>query len=113
MLGLLLIYFIGKNFYELADDYEKSKWGFAILGVVSYYLGTFLGGIILSIILEISGTNSLDDINSMLVSLIALPFGLLSCIGLYFILKRNWEKNREATESIIDNIGKGDHSDDN
>ena len=34
MLGLLLIYFIGKYFYDLAAEFEKNKWLYAILGVV-------------------------------------------------------------------------------
>ena len=34
MLGLVLLYWIGKYFYKLAEEYDKSKWGFAILGLV-------------------------------------------------------------------------------
>lgn len=47
MLGLVFIYFIGKYFYKLVEEFGKSKWGFVILGVVLYYGGVFLGGIIL------------------------------------------------------------------
>jgi hypothetical protein len=35
MLGLILIYFVGKAFYDLAGLHGKSQWGFAILGIVS------------------------------------------------------------------------------
>ena len=34
MLGIVLWYFIGKSFADLADDYGKSRWGYGILGVV-------------------------------------------------------------------------------
>ncbi len=44
MLGLFLLYFIGKIFYQLAEAHNKNKWVFAILGVIAYYAGTFLGG---------------------------------------------------------------------
>ncbi|TDN87659.1 hypothetical protein DET49_111107 [Salegentibacter sp. 24] len=37
MLGLLLLYWIGKYHYRLAGEYDKSQWGFTILGIVAYY----------------------------------------------------------------------------
>ena len=37
MLGLLLIYWIGKKYYELATEHNRSPWGYAILGVFVYY----------------------------------------------------------------------------
>lgn len=106
MLGLALIYFIGKYFYELADDYEKSRWGFAILGVVSYYAGTFIGGIIVAIFYEIFGSTSIQTENDIILSFMVLPFGLLACWGLYTLLKRRWSKNHDESFDMIDEIGR-------
>ena len=50
MLGLLLLYWIGKYFYKLAEAYDKSKWGFTILGIVVYYAGIVVLGLILGAI---------------------------------------------------------------
>ena len=47
MLGLILIYFIGKRFQDLAKTYDNHKWGFAIAGVATYYIGTFIAGILI------------------------------------------------------------------
>ena len=94
MLGLLLIYFIGKKFYELAEIHNKSQWGYAVLGVLSYYLGTFIAGIVLVIFMEVFGTNSIEDIDDFVLSLVALPFGLLICWGTYVLLERNWTKKK-------------------
>jgi len=109
MLGLVLIYFIGRTFYKLAGKYGKSEWGFAILGVVTYYAGTFILGIVLAII----APNTIDEMNNLLLGLIALPFGLLACFILHFILNKHWEKqaglskNRlKSLESDIDNFDK-------
>jgi len=53
MLGLLLIYFIGKYFYDLAILHEKSKWGWAVIGVVSYYAEGFILAFGLGMIAEL------------------------------------------------------------
>jgi len=92
MLGLLLIYFIGKYFYTLADDHGKNKWVFALLGIATYYVGTFVGGLIVGIGIEFWGETSIDEMSSLALGLIALPFGLAACSGLYFILKMNWKE---------------------
>ena len=104
MIGLLLIYYIGKQFYELAGENNKSKWGFAILGIVSYYAGTFIAGIVMALIYEIGMSKSIDDINDVVLGLIALPFGVLACWGLYKVLKSQWSKQStfSASEEILD-----------
>lgn len=104
MLGIVLIYFIGKYFYELAADYNRSKWGFAILGVVTYYAGTFIFGIGLAIGMELWGSQSMEDLDNLLVSLMALPFGLLFCAGLYQLLKRSWGRKPIVETELLDDI---------
>ena len=106
MLGLILIYWIGKNFYQLAEKYTKNKWGYAILGVVSYYAASFIGGIIIGIIAEISSPGWIDTANEMVLGVMALPLGILGCYGLYIYLKKNWAKRKEEEAVSIDDIGK-------
>jgi len=101
MIGLLLIYFIGKAFYKLAELHNKSKWGMAILGVLSYYFGTFLGGVILALGYEIYEPNSLDNLNDTLLGLMGLPFGIFACWGFYTILKKQWNKKKEDSDNMI------------
>lgn len=104
MIGLVLLYFIGKSYYDLAGQYQKSKWGFAILGIVSYYVGGFLGRILVAIVYEVGMSGSIDDMNYVALSIIALPFGALTCWGLYQILKNQWSKVPaiNASEDILD-----------
>lgn len=104
MLGLLLIYFIGEKFYRLATSFEKSQWGYAILGVVSYYIGTLIFGVVLFLVLDAMGGNPEEDMDSTAVSVIAVPFGLLSCYILYMILKKNWEKNSIEDTDVLDDM---------
>lgn len=105
MLGLFLLYFIGKHFYELAEDHNRSMWGFAIFGVIAYYVGTFIGGIVLFIAFDLLSSTSLESMGDIAISFMALPFGLLSCAGLYYLLKRIWSKSPEFDPNIIDEIG--------
>ncbi len=106
MLGIILIYFIGKQFYKLADEFEKNRWGISILGVMSYYVGQilFVIGVLLSD--ELLDTNFITDNNESRLSLIALPMGILICAGLYFLLQKNWNKNKKPETNLIDEIGK-------
>ncbi len=106
MLGLILLYWIGKYFYKLAEEYDKSKWGFAILGIVVYYAGTFAFGITFGIIAEITNPGLIEGFNETLLGLIALPFGILSCYLLYKYLEKTWEKNKPNPNKLIDEIGK-------
>lgn len=103
MLGLILLYWIGKYFYKLAEEYNKSQWGFAILGIVVYYGGILLFGVILGIMAEIISPGFLDTFNETLFGFLMLPFGILSCYLLYKYLEKTWKKNRPNNE--IDEIG--------
>lgn len=103
MIGIFLIYFFWKVFSELAVQYNKSKWGFGLLGVATYYGGTFVGGICIGIYDVIAGTNLSDSSNTIVLSLIAMPFGLLSVWGLYKFLENKWGSQRSEEEESLDN----------
>ena len=102
MIGLVFIYFIGKAYYDLAELHHKSKWGFAILGVVSYYLGVVIGGVILGVLSELQ-VIAIDDIPEIVVGLMALPMGILSCWGFYKLLQKQWSKTAvPETTDVLD-----------
>ncbi|PQJ77716.1 hypothetical protein [Polaribacter porphyrae] len=106
MLGLILLYWIGKYFYKLAEEYNKSRWGYAILGIVVYYIGLLvLGGIVVGIV-EIIFEGFIDSVNDVLLSFIALPFGILSCYLLYKYLEKTWKNNDPRKNNMIDEIRK-------
>ena len=96
--GLFLLYYIGKSFYELARDYHKSTWGFAILGVASYYFGTILGALLITLYVELLTESSIDDVSEIALNLMSIPFGLALCWGTYRLLKKSWSSVRVAPE---------------
>lgn len=105
ILGLFLIYWLGKRFYILAEKYHQNKWLFAVLGVVMYYFGTLVAGIFIGIGIELFAMD-IDLNNSILISVIALPFGIFFCWLFYYLLERTWKKNQEIPVENIEDIGK-------
>nr|WP_321407127.1 hypothetical protein [uncultured Carboxylicivirga sp.] len=105
MLGLLLLYWIGKYYYKLAEQYNKNHWGFAILGVASYYGGTFLFSFLAGIIMEIISPGIIDSINEVLFSVVMIPFGLLTCYLVYIYLEKTWRNKDSGLINKINEIG--------
>ena len=102
MLGLLLIYFIGKRFYTLAQETGHSKWGTAFSGIASYYAGTIVFGILLFIFADLLGYNP-ENMSDLAIGLLAMPFGGLSCYALYQYLDSRWEKEEpQLIEKMVE-----------
>lgn len=106
MLGILFIYFIGKYFYELAKTYQKNKWLFAILGVVSYYVGSVVLLIPALFLTAIMFPEFVDNLSERDYGFLAIPFGIATCYLLYYILKKQWSRGINFQAEEIDNIGK-------
>ncbi|MBL4605948.1 MAG: hypothetical protein JKY02_09900 [Flavobacteriaceae bacterium] len=109
MLGVLLLFFIGKYYFKLAEKYKKSKWGYTVLGVVTYYGGTFIYGIIYGIIYFSMYPDAHEsEVNNWTLMLTAIVAGLVSAFILYFLLERNWKKYEVVKDKTIniDEIGK-------
>ena len=103
MLGIILLYFVGKMFYDLVGKYKNDKtarWIYAIIAVISYYSGTFLGGVLLGLG-EVYGLWYISDLNDLVLGFIALPFGILTVVVFYQILKRNLAKKKEVQDSDL------------
>lgn len=92
MLGLLLLYWIGKYHYRLAEAHNKKPWGFAILGIVTYYVGILFFGFLIGIVIEIMVPGYVDTMNEFLSGLLVIPFGVLSTYILYNHLEKTWQK---------------------
>ncbi len=106
MLGILLIYFIGKRFYDLSIDYSKSKWVYAILGVVTYYAIGNIFVIIIAILDIYVFEWGFDWERSFGMNLLVVPTGLLGVWGLYILLENNWKKSVVVIKDEINDIGK-------
>jgi hypothetical protein len=103
MLGLILIFFIGKSFFNLAKEHGRNKWLFGILGVVVYYGMTIIGGIIIGLIAAISGNESIFELPDIVLGLMGVPIGLLSVWLFHYILRKNWKGNpKDKNSELLD-----------
>ncbi|MCM8568558.1 hypothetical protein NE848_04160 [Gramella jeungdoensis] len=91
MLGLLLLYWIGKYYYQLAEKYNRNHWGFAILGIITYYFGVMLFGLIIGVIVEIIAPGYIENMNDIALNFIIMPFGILSTYSLYKLIENRWK----------------------
>jgi len=105
MLGFILIFFIGKYFYELAQNYYKHRWLYAILGVVVYYAAGAIFGLIIGLADVLIGLN-INWENTLGLNLLGIPIGIAADYAFYVLLKRKWEKEVVLPKDEIMDIGK-------
>lgn len=98
MLELVFVYFVGRGLYNLSEEFEKSKWLFAILGVVIYYIGIVVSVFIIAAALEFNNPGFITEDNNKWIGLFGVPFGLLAAWGFYAILKHRWRKEKSGTQ---------------
>ena len=103
MLGLLFIYLIGKQFYDLAQKHDRSEWGYGFLGVVMYYVGTFIGGIVIGLFCYFTDID-FDGLNDLVLSLIGMPFGLLVSWLTHVYLNEKFTNNTSGVNTLDDTI---------
>ncbi|MFZ0597774.1 MAG: hypothetical protein WAM46_12410 [Flavobacterium sp.] len=109
MFGFIFIYWIWKAFSDLAIQFNKNKWKYFFIGLVSYYGMTFISGFIYAITLGfINGFDSLadGDYDDAGLNLIFALFGGLGCYGVYKFLESRGFKQRDlASKDGIESIG--------
>jgi purine-cytosine permease-like protein len=93
MLGIILIYYLGKQFYTLAEANQRNKWGYAIAGILSYYASTVVGLVIIIVGIGSLAPDLIDPIPEYAYDLIGIPFGLLGTWLFYRYLKQKFEGN--------------------
>ena len=100
MLSLFFIYWVGKAFYVLAERNNKNVWGHAVLGVALYYGGMIFAAVVIGICLEIFAV-SLGTFSDLLITIMAFPFGVLSCWIAYRYLEGRWESVVEEEQEEV------------
>lgn len=102
MLGLVLLYFLGRWLYNLAKKYEKPyKWLYALLAIVVYYAVGIVAVLIIALF-AMSDDMFLSEENELLLSLLAIPFGVGGVWLLHFLLKRSWSRQVVDSDELLD-----------
>jgi hypothetical protein len=105
MLGILLWYFIWTKFSKLSKKFSKPKpWVYGLSGVISYMLGSYGFIFIFAFIDAMFQFNILESISDIVLSLIAIPVGVLFAVVFYQILKRKFSNQPLETDTIVDDL---------
>jgi uncharacterized membrane protein len=91
MMSLIFILFVARAFYFMAEHYRKNKWGYAVLGVISFYGSA----IAVTILLMGAGVN-----DQFLITVISSPVGLVTCRLTYVYLRKQWRQPPDATKNM-------------
>jgi len=102
ILTVIILVFIGRKFYELAHEYDRNRWAYAILGCVSFYAGAWIGSFLIAVIGESASPGFVDTTNEVVLGLMGMPFGFLACWILYKILDKNWSKPSDVSQNTLD-----------
>lgn len=105
MLLYIVLFVVGRFFYNTAIDNDKNGWGHGILSIVVFFVGTNAASVLIVLAFSILDEDLTSMPGELGISLMALPFGFLACWGLYKLLFYNWSKEEKFNENIIDEIG--------
>ena len=102
LLGILF-YLIGRSFFKLAVLHGKNAWGYAIWGVVSYFVGLFLVLIIISIFLTFFISLEWRDYykSALIIGSTAFLLGFIACWFNYRYLKNKWGNKKAIINSDL------------
>ncbi len=108
MIGLLIIFYAGNLLYKLADKFDKNKWAYAILGVITYYAGTFIFGVVFVLLSTLSNEEVFFGMPELVVNLLSIPFGALLLWLLHRYLEKKWSnspiQSGEISELLDENL---------
>ena len=105
MLGIFLIYWVGKKYYDLAIKHNRSKWGYTFLGIGIYYFAQIIFSISLYFIFPEKMEN-IDYQTENKFGYLAITVGVLVWYVLYLYLKKRLGKVEITLEDDIESIGK-------
>lgn len=102
LIGLFVIFFIGKSFYNLAKKNNRHLLGYTLLGIGVYFGSQFVFGFLAGVVFLLSGLEYGYE-TEMILALIGFVLGLLCVWLLHYLLKRNWEGNpKKSNDELLD-----------
>jgi cellobiose-specific phosphotransferase system component IIC len=107
MLGLLLLYWVGKAFYDLAKQYGRGPWPYAILAIVCYYgLQFIVGGVAVLVMMDQDGYFNESDLEGFGLNILGVVIGALGTWVFYRLLKKKWSETTisKHTEILDDEL---------
>lgn len=105
MLEILLVIYIGRWFYRLAEKHNKNKWLVGILGALSFYAFILISGFLMGVVFALMENEAFFELPDIVIGLLCIPFAIFGTWGLYRILKNSWERLPKTSDRVIDDGG--------
>lgn len=88
---------------NLAKKYNKANpWLYGLLALVTYIVFIVILGFILGFVALASNSTAILNLPPFLLTLMAIPFGILGVWILRSILARNWKKEVNDSDQVLD-----------
>ena len=100
MIGFILLILIGLFFYDFAMAHKKSAWGWALGGVVFYYIAVITCSFIIGMVIELIDPGLIDTLPIWVFTLIEIASGIFGVWILYRLLKKKW--SNESRDNDMD-----------
>jgi hypothetical protein len=101
MLGLVLIYWVGRKFYDLADYHKRSQWGYTFVGLGIYFGTQLIFGMVLEL-LNPGLIDGLDKSSGLGLDLLGMAIGgLVWYLALQYFTKK-WEQQYDSEAYNLD-----------
>ena len=89
-LGYILLFYIGFYFYRLAENHNKNKWLYGLLGVVLFFISLFV-----SVLLErFFRGDEINEFDIAIISVKSIFIGTLVVFIVFQILDSLWERKK-------------------
>lgn len=103
MLGIIIIYWIGRKYYDLAVRCNKSPWSWAIYAILIFYGSQIMFGVLVALF----SPETNFETNEVILNILGIAISGIVWFSVYKLLEKRWEKIDPNTyEDLIDNIGK-------
>lgn len=100
-LSYIFLFYVGFYFYRLAENHEKNKWLFALIGIATYFLSL----IIYPLYLRFFIGDEIEDFDITSISLKSFLIGLIIVFLLFQLLSIIWSRKKKVNKKEIDKIG--------
>lgn len=96
MLGLIFGLAIGRAFYQLAEEYKKSKWGYGAFGLLLFNICFYVYYMLAVAIVDKETLEySSSDFVYFIVVIGPYVFALIVALILYILMDKKWKKSKK------------------
>jgi hypothetical protein len=108
-LGYIFVFYVGFYFYRLAENHEKNKWLFGVIGILIFFTGYF-SYILFYRFFELK---SIEEIDYSSISFKSFLIGSIAAIIMFQTLNLVWNRKKKISSQDINEIGKNESRNNN